>query len=109
MSAILKVDFQKRGQLRSSEVDYLNYTKKDPFFHVATTFSLKQGETKTSHGPVPHPLNNSFSDRNVFHDGVNALSKTVLKVRFYVKKLKISCSLDHVILFNFTSMWYKHF
>ena len=30
--------------------------KKDPIFHVATTFSLKQGETRTSHGPIPHPL-----------------------------------------------------
>ena len=25
--------------------------------HVATTFSLKQGERRTSHGPIPHPLN----------------------------------------------------
>ena len=31
--------------------------KKDPILHVATTFSLKQGETRTSHGPIPHPLN----------------------------------------------------
>ena len=23
---------------------------------MATTFSLKQGETRTSHGPIPHPL-----------------------------------------------------
>ena len=30
--------------------------KIDPILHVATTFSLKQGETKTSHGPIPHPL-----------------------------------------------------
>ena len=30
--------------------------KKDPILHVTTTFSLKQGETKTSHGPIPHPL-----------------------------------------------------
>ena len=30
--------------------------KKDPIFDVATTFSLKQGETRTSHGPIPHPL-----------------------------------------------------
>ena len=30
--------------------------KKDPILHVATTFSLKQGETRTSHGPIPHPL-----------------------------------------------------
>ena len=30
--------------------------KKDPILHVATTFSLKQRETRTSHGPIPHPL-----------------------------------------------------
>ena len=56
MSAILKFDFQKREQLRFSEVNYLNYTKKDTILHVAITFSLKQGETRTSHGPIPHPL-----------------------------------------------------
>ena len=58
MSAILKYDFQKkkRKQLRFSEVDYLNYTKKDPTLHVATTFSLKQGEIRTRYGPIPHPL-----------------------------------------------------
>ena len=57
MSAIFKFDFQKREQLRFSEVHYLNYTKKDLILHVATTFSLKQGQTRTSHGPIPHPLN----------------------------------------------------
>ena len=31
--------------------------KKDPILPVATTFSLKQGETRTSHGPIPLPLN----------------------------------------------------
>ena len=56
MSTILKFDFQKRKQLRFSEVNYLNYTKKGPILHVATTFSPKQGETRTSHGPIPHPL-----------------------------------------------------
>ena len=55
MSAILKFDFQKREQLRFSGVNYLNYTKR-PNLHVAPTFSLKQGETRTSHGPIPHPL-----------------------------------------------------
>ena len=30
--------------------------KKEPILHVATTFSLKQGETRTSHGPIPHPV-----------------------------------------------------
>ena len=57
MSAILKFYFQKREQLRFSEVNYLNYTqKKQPILHVATKFSLKQWETRTSHGPIPHPL-----------------------------------------------------
>ena len=62
MSAILKFDFQKRDQLRFSEVNYLNYKKKKKKkkkkanLHVATTFSLKQGETRTNHGPIPHPL-----------------------------------------------------
>ena len=56
MSAILKFDFQKREQLCFSEVNYLIYTEMTQFLHVATTFSLKQGETRTSHGPIPHPL-----------------------------------------------------
>ena len=30
--------------------------KKDPILHVATTFSLKHGETRTSHGPHSTPL-----------------------------------------------------
>ena len=73
MSAILKFDFQKRKQLRFSEVNYLNYkhtrtqkeeknteTKtnkqtKKTILHMTTTVSLKQGETRTSSGPIPHP------------------------------------------------------
>ena len=46
---------KKRKQFSFSEVNYLNYAK-NPILHVATTFSLKQGETGTSHGPIPHPL-----------------------------------------------------
>ena len=30
--------------------------KKDPILHVTTTFSLKQGETRTNSVPIPHPL-----------------------------------------------------
>ena len=56
MSTVLKFDFQKREQLRFSEVNYQKYCKKDPILHVATKFSLQQGETRTSHGPIPHPL-----------------------------------------------------
>ena len=56
MSAILKFDFQKREQLRFSEVNYLNYTKTTQFCMWQLHFPLKQGETRTSHGPIPHPL-----------------------------------------------------
>ena len=45
-------------------------------------------------------LNNCFSYRSVFQNGVNALSKMVLKKKL-VKKLKTLCSLDHTILFKF--------
>ena len=70
MSAILIFDFQNKNkkkpkkktkqkqnknQLRFSEVN-------DPILHVTTIFSLKQGETRTSSGPIPHPLIASFTD-----------------------------------------------
>ena len=55
MSPILKFDFQKREQLRFSEVNYLNYTKKDPILHVATTFSLKQGKQEQAMDPFHTP------------------------------------------------------
>ena len=63
MSAILKFDFQKkkRKQLRFSEVNYLNYKQTSKqILHVTTTFSLKQGETRTSSGPIPHPLSEVY-------------------------------------------------
>ena len=56
MSAVLKILFSKRKQLRFSEINYLNYTKKDPILHATTTVSLKQGETRTSSGSIPHLL-----------------------------------------------------
>ena len=55
MSAILKFDFQKREQLRFSGVNYLNWHKKDPILHVATTFSLKQGEQEQATEPFHIP------------------------------------------------------
>ena len=38
-------DFQKRKQLRFSEVNYLNYTKKT-ILHVTTTVSIKRVESR---------------------------------------------------------------
>ena len=59
MSAILKFNFQQRKQLRFSEINYQNYKKKK--MHVTTTFSLKQGETRTNSVPIPHPLKPSHT------------------------------------------------
>ena len=57
---------------------------------------------------VQNVLSNCLSYRNVFQNGVNALSKTVFKTPSFVKKIMISCSLDHTILFKFTSMGFKY-
>ena len=51
MSAILKFDFQNRKQFPFSEVNFLNYTKKDPIWYVTTTFSLKQGKQEQAVDP----------------------------------------------------------
>ena len=55
MSAILKFDFQKTKQLRFSEVNYLNYKKRPNFACESYSFP-KTRETRTSSGPIPHPL-----------------------------------------------------
>ena len=57
MSAILKFDFQKKKTITFFRSKLSQLHKKDPILHVTTTFSLKQGETRTSSGPNPHPLN----------------------------------------------------
>ena len=43
MSAILKFDFQKRKQLRFSEVKYLNYTKRLNFACDSYIFPKTRG------------------------------------------------------------------
>ena len=42
--------------------------KKDPNLHVTTTFSLKQGETRTNSVPIPHPLTETW-----LHDNENVI------------------------------------
>ena len=56
MSAILKFEFQKREQLRFSEVNYLNYTKKKPDFTCDNYIFPKTRGNRKCHGPIPHPL-----------------------------------------------------
>ena len=62
MSAILKFDFQKKRTITFFWSKLSKLHKKDQILHVATTFSLKQVETRTSHGPIPHPLMDSASE-----------------------------------------------
>ena len=35
--------------------------KNYPILHMAPSFSLKQGEIRTSHGPIPHPLRGKYN------------------------------------------------
>ena len=56
MSAILKFDFQRRKQLRFFWSKLSKLHNKDPIFHMTTTFSLKQWETRTNSVPIPQPL-----------------------------------------------------
>ena len=43
-----------------SNLSKLHKNKKDPILHVTTTFSLKQGETRTNSVPIPHPLMSTY-------------------------------------------------
>ena len=51
MSAILKFDFQKRKQLRFSEVNYLNYTKRPNFACDNYIFPKNKGKQEQAVDP----------------------------------------------------------
>ena len=55
MSAILKFDFQKRKQLRFSEVNYLNQTKKTQFYMWQLHFPLNKGKQEQAMDPFHTP------------------------------------------------------
>ena len=57
MSAILKFDFQKRKQLRFSEVNYPNYTKKRPNFACGNYIFPKTRGNKNKPWTHSTPLN----------------------------------------------------
>ena len=103
MSAILKLDLKKKqtnkpkqnDTIRFPEVNYLNYTKKDPILQVTTTLPLKQGETRTSSGPIPHPLNlRTCFDHASIDVTANLKSDTLLRLRGYCTSYqKLACFL----------------
>ena len=55
MSAILKVDFQKRKQLRFSEVNDLNYTKKTQFCMWQLHFPENKAKQEQAMDPFHTP------------------------------------------------------
>ena len=55
MSTILKFDFQKRKQLRFSEVNYLNYTKKTQFCMGQLHFPKTIGKQEQAMDPFHNP------------------------------------------------------
>ena len=56
------------------------------------------------------PLNNNFSYGNIFHNGVNALSKNGFEKPGFLSKNSKFCVVWTIrICSNFTSMWYKYF
>ena len=56
MSAILKFYLKKKKTIVFFWSKLSKLHKNDPILHVTTTFSLKQGETRTNSVPIPHPL-----------------------------------------------------
>ena len=66
MSAILKLDFQKREQLRFSEVNYLNYTKKNPNFACDNFIFPKTRGNKNK--PWTHSTPLKFRRESLFSD-----------------------------------------
>ena len=78
--------FQKK--IHFSEENYLNYThkkKKDTILHVTSTFSLKQGETRTSSGPITAPWKEAcIIEMIAVTNFIHHLYKTI---RFPLKKM----------------------
>ena len=63
---------------------------------MATTFSLKQGETRTSHGPIPHPLSDPIlwqtQAQNLLSRVVNIVTYTY---RFFLGGVSMWTNLFH--------------
>ena len=56
MSAILKFDFPKKIIITFFGRKLSKLHKKETILHVTISFFLKQRETRTSSGPITHPL-----------------------------------------------------
>ena len=89
MSAILKFDFKKRKKLRFSEVNDFNFTKKTQFCMRQLHFNLKQGETRTSSGLIPHPLKHESIREVVTYvaAGRKSLEKCKNTIREFIQRV----------------------
>ena len=78
------------------------------FTHVELPLFLKRRKMVVWKSIVSLALNNCFSYRNVFQNGVNSLSKMIEKTWFFVKSSKFCILRTIRFCSNFTSMWSKY-
>ena len=73
--------------------------KKDSILHVATIFSLKQGETRTSHGPIPHPLSDDY-----------CIAKLIILPSLFKNTIMFVCQIlaNHFDLENIFKLFIQH-
>ena len=91
MSAILKFDFQKREQLRFSEVNYLNYTKKTQFCMATTFFPKTKGNknkpwTHSTRFDCIDAIQIGFGDTQGMVRESRVNSSSMLQIQSYLKK-----------------------
>ena len=90
--------FSKRKQLRFSEVNYLNYTKKTQFLHVTSTFYLKQGVNKnkqrTHSTPVKKIVNASGKAFGIVRANPDHVRTIAINLRLKLK-LKTDVTVTH--------------
>ena len=75
MSAILKFDFQKREQLRFSEVNYLNYTKRPNFACGNYIFPETKGNKNK-----PWTHSTLLKDNEMFRNNITAIEGEIQKI-----------------------------
>ena len=88
--------FPKKKTIRFFEVNYLNYTKKTQFCMWQPHYPQNKGETRTSHGPIPHPLMFTMSNvpcttHNISDMHCSKLATTIKKDFYFGRFLAPMC------------------
>ena len=105
MSAILKFDFQKRKQLRFSEVNYLNYTKRPNFSCDKYIFPKTRGKTNklwTHYGWCNTNTTARLRSRKVYSRFIHDIKKEPVSVFFekIIYKTFLTVSVVNLLFFH---------